>query len=176
MLTGERVRLRQLTQDDAEAHWRWNHDDEVMRWFSTAFPIPLAKFTEGYAERRVMSYENAAFGIETLADERLIGLVMLGDTSHENGDAELDIYIGEKDCWGRGYGTDALRLMCRFGFDRMGLRRIHLWVADENLGAIGAYKKVGFVEEGRARKTFRSKGVWHDMVLMGLLEDELIES
>ncbi len=122
-----------------------------------------------------MSYEKACFGIETLADGRLIGLVMLSDTAHDNGDAEIDIYIGEKDCWGKGYGTEALRLICRFGFDRMGLRRIHLWVVDANVGAIRCYQKVGFVEEGRARKTFRSKGVWHDMVLMGLLEDELIE-
>ncbi|MGC5019555.1 GNAT family N-acetyltransferase [Micromonospora sp. DT47] len=89
------------------------------------------------------------------------------------GDAELDISLGEKVCWGRGYGTEAMRLICRYGFDKMRLHRISLWVADENAAAIRVYTKVGFVEEGRARESFRRDGRWHDMIMMGLLEGEL---
>jgi RimJ/RimL family protein N-acetyltransferase len=55
----------------------------------------------------------------------------------------------------------------------MRLHRITLGVADENAPAIHIYKKVGFVEEGRACESFRRDGRWHDMIMMGLLEDEL---
>jgi len=132
-----------------------------------------AKFVAEYQDRPVPSYDSCTFGIETVDEGRLIGLVGLGDTQHDIGTSELTVYIGETDGRGRGFGTEAVRLMCRYGFDRMGLRRIQLWVADGNAAAIACYLKAGFVEEGRARRTFRSGGVWHDMVLMGLLEDEL---
>lgn len=58
---------------------------------------------------------------------------------------------------------------------RVRLHRITLWVADANTGARRVYEKVGFVEEGRARESFRRDGKWHDMILMGLLEGELQE-
>ena len=82
------------------------------------------------------------------------------------------------DTWGQqkdpfGLMTEALRAANAFVFDRMRLHRIMLWVADGNAPAIHVYQKLGFVEEGRARDTFRRNGQWHDMVLMGLLEGEL---
>ncbi|GGY85794.1 GNAT family N-acetyltransferase [Streptomyces nitrosporeus] len=173
MLTGESVRLRLMDEDDTEAHWRWKHDPDVMRWMDNGYPMTLAQFRAYKAEFPAASYAQIVFGIETLADERLIGLVRLTTDGPEAGGAELDIYIGEKDCWGKGYGTEATRLMCRYGFDTMRLHRVMLWVADANTAAIRAYRKAGFTEEGRARDTVRDGGVWHDSILMGMLEGEL---
>lgn len=167
------MRLRPMEETDAEAHWRWNHDPEVMEWMSTGHPITFDQFAAGYGERYRNSYERLVFGVETVAEDRLIGLVVLSGAEAETGGAEFDIYIGEKDCWGRGYGTEATRLICGYGFAKMRLHRVMLWVADGNAAAIRVYEKVGFVEEGRARDTFRHDGRWHDMVLMGLLEGEL---
>jgi RimJ/RimL family protein N-acetyltransferase len=158
---------------DAETHWRWHNDPEVGQWMSTGYPITLEQFSAGYGDRPRNSYEGLTFGIETLADKRLIGLTRLTETEAETGGAEFDIYIGEKDCWGKGYGTEASRLICRYGFDKMRLHRIDLWVADANTAAIRVYEKVGFVEEGRARDTLRRNGKWHDMLLMSMLEGEL---
>jgi RimJ/RimL family protein N-acetyltransferase len=172
MLIGDLIRFRPMEPDDAEALWRWNNDPEVMRWLSDGYPESLAQTTARHEARERNSYENVLFGIETIAENRLIGLVHLGGAEPETADAELDIYIGEKDCWGRGYGTEATRLICRYGFDKMRLHRITLWVADENAAAIRVYEKIGFVEEGRARESFRRDGKWHDMVLMGLLEGD----
>ncbi|WP_433389329.1 GNAT family N-acetyltransferase [Micromonospora sp. KLBMP9576] len=173
MLAGNLVGLRPMEPDDAAALWRWHSDPDVMRWLDDGYPESLAQVTARYEQRERNSYEHVLFGIETLAEKRLIGLVKLGDAAPETGDAELDIYIGEKECWGRGYGTEATRLICRYGFDKMRLHRITLWVADENAAAIHVYQKVGFVEEGRAREAFRRDGRWHDMIMMGLLEGEL---
>ncbi|GGO62355.1 N-acetyltransferase [Nonomuraea cavernae] len=173
MLTGDLVRLRPMEPSDAAAHHRWNHDPDVMQWFAHSYPVSRERFVDEYADRPKNSYERTVLGIETLADDRLIGLVVLSGAEPETGGAELDIYIGEKDCWGNGYGTEAVRLICRYGFDALRLHRIELWVADENAAAIRVYQKVGFVEEGRARDTLRRNGRWHDMVLMSLLEGEL---
>lgn len=63
--------------------------------------------------------------------------------------------------------------MCRYGFDKMRLHRITLTVVTENQAAHHIYKKVGFVDEGRLRESFRRDGTWYDMYTMGLLENEL---
>lgn len=173
MLTGDLVRLRPLEPSDAAAHHRWNHDPEVMQWFAHGYPASAERFAGEYGERPKNSYERVVLGIETLDGGRLTGVVALTGAEPETGGAELDLYIGEKDCWGRGYGTEASRLICRYGFDAMRLHRIQLWVADENAPAIRVYQKLGFVEEGRARDTLRRHGRWHDMVLMSVLEGEL---
>ncbi|MEV4016772.1 GNAT family protein [Nonomuraea angiospora] len=89
------------------------------------------------------------------------------------GFAELDIQLGEKDVWGRGYAAEAMRLMCRYGFNEMRVHRITLDVAAENTAARRVYERVSFVEEGRVRECFRHDGKRHDMILMGLLKDEL---
>jgi RimJ/RimL family protein N-acetyltransferase len=173
MALGALVRLRAMDASDAEALWRWNHDPEVMRWMYDGYAEPLAKVKKRLEERPSNAYGDALFGIEVLADGMLIGLVRLHGAEPETGCAELDIYLGEKEYWGRGFATDALRTVCRFGFEKMRLHKISLTVVTENHSAHHIYKKIGFVEEGRMRQVFRRDGEWYDQFTMGLLEGEL---
>lgn len=173
MVLGELVKLRAMGPADAEALWRWNHDPDVMRWMDDNHPSTPEHVRKWLEDRPRNSYGDLLLGIETLSDGRLIGLVALHDAQPETGIAELDIYLGEKDHWGKGYATDAMRTVCRYGFDEMRLHKITLTVVTENLGAQRVYRKVGFVEEGRLRQTFRRDGKWYDQFTMGLLEGEL---
>ncbi|WP_413758846.1 GNAT family N-acetyltransferase [Streptomyces sp. MMBL 11-3] len=173
MVLGDTVRLRALEPSEADALWRWNHDPEVMRWMSDGYAQSLAHAHKGLEERPRNAYGDVLFGIEVLADGKLVGLVRLRDAEPETGRAELDIYLGEKEYWGRGHATDAMRTMCRYGFEKMRLHKIALTVVTENHAAHHVYRKVGFVEEGRLRQEFRRDGRWYDMFTMGLLEGEL---
>ncbi|MBL7261000.1 GNAT family N-acetyltransferase [Paractinoplanes lichenicola] len=169
---GELVRLRAMGVDDAEALWRWNHDADVMRWMDEGYAETVAEVAKWLEERPPNAYGDVLFGVE--AEGTLIGLVRLHGAEPEAGIADMDIYLGEKDFWGKGYGTDAVRAVCRYGFHKMRLRKITLTVAAENEGARHIYGKVGFVEEGRLRGTFRSAdGQWADKFTMGLFESEL---
>ena len=84
----------------------------------------------------------------------------------------LGIWIG-RPWWGQGYGTDAVRTLCRFGFEHVNLHRVTLEVNADNAQAIRAYTKVGFREEGRLREAMFVHGERMDTVVMGLLEGEL---
>lgn len=77
MLTGDLVRLRPLEPSDAEAHYRWNHDPDVGQWLAHSYPVSREVFVAEYADRAKNSYERTVVGVETLADDRLIGLVVL---------------------------------------------------------------------------------------------------
>ncbi|MEU0369837.1 GNAT family N-acetyltransferase [Streptomyces sp. NPDC006283] len=176
MVLGERVKLRAMGPEDAEALWRWNHDPDVMRWMNDNHPSTPEHVEKWLAERPRNTYGDLLLGIETRSDAALIGLVALSGAEPETGIAELDIYLGEKEHWGRGYATDAMRTVCRYGFDKMRLHKIKLTVVTENHAAQQVYKKVGFLEEGRLRQSFRRDGVWYDQLAMGLLEGELREA
>ncbi|MGH3921453.1 MAG: GNAT family N-acetyltransferase [Pseudonocardiaceae bacterium] len=169
MVLGELVTLRLMEPSDAEALWRWNHDPDVMRWMDDGYAQPLAQVKKWMEERPRNAYGDVLFGIEVRTDTQLIGLVRLRDAESETGCAELDIYLGEKQYWGRGYATDAMRAICRYGFEKMRLHKIALRVVTEH----HVYQKVGFVDEGRLRQVFRRDGQWYDMFTMGLLEGEL---
>ncbi|MFI5932995.1 GNAT family N-acetyltransferase [Actinoplanes sp. NPDC051494] len=170
---GENVKLRAMGPPDAEALWTWNHDPEVMRWMQENYAQPVERTRTWLEERPRNDYGDVLFGIETLSGGTLIGLVRLHGAEPETGCAVLDIYIGEKDHWGKGYGTDAVRTVCRYGFDKMRLHKVSLTVVAENERARKAYERVGFVVEGRLRSCFRRDGRWHDELTMGLLEGEL---
>lgn len=173
MLTGDLVRLRPVEPEDADAFHRWHNDEEVMRWLQSYYHSSLASDRKRFADRQENSYEKVTFCIETLKDGKLIGVVVLRDADPVNARAEVDIYIGEKDHWGGGYGTDALRTVCRYGFDTMRLHSIELGVVEANERAIKSYKKVGFQVDGRFRQSFFRDGEWYDALLMCVLKDEL---
>jgi RimJ/RimL family protein N-acetyltransferase len=174
IMIGDLVRLRAMEPADAEALWRWNHDPEVMRWMDDGYPQSLARVTRWLTEERGRNeYGDVLLGVEVKAGGQLIGLVRLRDAEPETGCAELDIYLGEKDHWGKGYATDTVRTICRYGFQQMRLHKITLTVVTENEAACRAYRKVGFVQEGRLREVFRRDGRWFDKFTMGLLEGEL---
>jgi RimJ/RimL family protein N-acetyltransferase len=170
---GDLVRLRAMEPSDAEALWRWNHDPEVMRWMDAGYAQSLAQVQKWLTDRPRNDYGDVLFGIEELGDSTLIGLVRLHGAEPETGIADLDIYLGEREYWGKGFATDAVRTACRYGFHHMRLHKITLTVVTENEAAHHIYQKVGFVDEGRLRQAFRREDGWLDKFTMGLLADEL---
>ena len=111
--------------------------------------------------------------IHERATDRLVGTCAFSQLDGENGSALYHITIGEKDAWGRGYGTEATRLMLDHAFGTLGLHRIALFVFEFNERAIRAYRRCGFVVEGRARESIWRDGRWWDELAMSVLETRL---
>jgi RimJ/RimL family protein N-acetyltransferase len=87
-------------------------------------------------------------------------------------DAFVGIAIGERDYWGKGYGTDAMRTILHYGFTEINLRRVTLTVFEYNPRAIRSYEKAGFRHEGRLRQFLNREGRRWDMLYMGILREE----
>ena len=102
----------------------------------------------------------------------MIGSCAFSQVDGENGSAMFHITIGEKDAWGRGYGTEATQLMLDHAFGTLGLHRIALTVFEFNERAIRAYRRCGFLVEGRARESIWRDGRWWDEVAMSVLASE----
>jgi RimJ/RimL family protein N-acetyltransferase len=117
-------------------------------------------------------FSQYTFIIRTLADDRMIGDLGLGGVNWTSGDAWLGIGIGDREYWGKGYGTDAMWQLLRFGFEQLNLRRITLNTFEYNPRGIRCYEKVGFRHEGRERGYLNRFGRRWDLVYMGVLREE----
>ena len=165
--------MRAIEDDDLESIHGLFNDPEVQRTLAVNWLEPLAG-TQEWWERSRGNPGTVALIIETLAGE-LIGACSLEDRNPAARTAALGIWVA-KPFWGQGYGTDAIRTLCRFGFEEMNLQRVGLSVYDINLRGVRAYEKVGFKEEGRARRAHFIDGRYVDVIRMGLLAEELLEA
>ena len=171
-LEGELVRLRAREEADAALMYRWVNDWATIQYLGQRYPRSHA-FEAKWVTSGDPSYAHSQFVIETLADRTPIGWLGLHDATPENRCAGLGIAIGEQAFLEGGYGTDAMRVACRFGFEMMNLNRIELTVYDWNPRAIRVYEKVGFRTEGVVRDGIFKAGKWNQLVFMGLLRGEL---
>lgn len=103
--------------------------------------------------------------------EEFVGYVTLRDEQAKNRDGDIAIMIVQK-YWSKGYGTEVMKFVVDYAFRSLGLHRVSLGVFAINDRGINLYKKLGFVEEGRIRKSQWIDGAWHDVILMGILEEE----
>jgi RimJ/RimL family protein N-acetyltransferase len=154
---------------DAEAQHRWMNDPEVTRHLGWRYPISSYAVAQRLEGAAAMTFANPRFSVERRDTGELVGYGSLRDVTPESRNAELDLVIGERSAWGQGFGTDAAATLCRFGFERMGLHRVHLFVVSTHVAAIRAYEKAGFEHEGTIRHRFFKRGQWHDCHLMARL-------
>ncbi|MCU0483996.1 MAG: GNAT family N-acetyltransferase [Chloroflexi bacterium] len=171
-IPGRLVVLRRHLPANLAAFRRWYADPEIGR---------LARYRDGpmaagdidrFFQARLAGAGSFAMAIHLRDTERLIGSCALSQLDGDNGSALFHITIGEQDCWGRGYGTEATRLMVDHAFGTLGLHRVGLSVFAFNERAIRAYRRVGFVEEGRAREAIWRDGAFWDEIQMSILEHE----
>lgn len=173
ILAGERVRLRGVRDDDLPVLATWEMDAGRMATLSNwVAPPSQAGAKERIAKWTANQEDDLGFAIETLEDPPvLVGSLGLWGARPKDRCATLGIALG-RDYIGRGYGTDAVRVIVGYGFREMGLHRIQLIVAPFNPAGIRAYQKAGFVEEGRHRESVWHDGRWYDEVLMSILDHE----
>jgi RimJ/RimL family protein N-acetyltransferase len=172
MIEGRLVRLRAVEPSDATNLYRWINDREVTRNLMARYPYSRA-FEDDWVTgaTKASEFGDARFAIDTL-DGTHIGNCGLHHGRPEDRHAELGIMIGEKEYWNRGYGTDAVQTLVRFGFEQMNLNKVSLGVFETNERAQAVYRKLGFVEEGRAREDYYQDGRYWDIIRMSILRRE----
>ena len=170
-LIGERIYLRPLEREDAPLLRQWINDPEVIRTLDVHRPRNLPA-EELFIEQWAKSETAVSLGIALPADDRLIGTVWLHSIDARHRRAVFGIYVGDKQEWRKGYGTEAMRLMTRHAFETLNLNRVMLQVHEFNPGAIRLYEKLGFRREGTLRRAHFSSGRYWDSHVMAILREE----
>lgn len=170
VLVGSRVRLRPFREDDLDALWQMLCDEEGNRLTGThtAFTREAA---EQWYRSRGQDTDRLDLAIATLEDDTCVGEVVINDLDAGNRSCGFRISLTGPSQYGRGYGTEATRLLMAHAFE-VGVHRVELEVFDFNPRARHVYEQVGFVVEGIRRDALLWDGEYHDAIVMGLLSHE----
>lgn len=163
-----KIFLRLMTVEDTDDIVSWRNSEAVRKRF-----IYQASFTREshlhWIETKINTGEVVQMIICRQEDEKPVGSVYIRDIDHTHHKGEYGIFIGEEDARGKGYGSEAAKLMVRYAFEEMGLHRLFLRLFADNIAALKSYENAGFQKEALLRDDVCIDGEYRDIILMGII-------
>ena len=170
--SGKLVTLRDVQMEDLPAVWEWENDSEMGLYLNAD---PGKRMSMDEVRRRYHQYRTdptSGLFIICKLDGTPIGMLGFDRLYRDIGSCRLFIGIGVKENWGQGYGTDAMRVVLRYFFREVLLRKVQLSCYDFNTRAISSYRKCGFEVEGVRRNIAYVHGEWCDSIEMAISIDQ----
>ena len=171
-MIGKKCYLSPMNVNDAEKFTEWLNDLEITKYL-ILYPTIISLENEKAALEKLSKEHN--YSIIDNETNELIGNCGFGSINHINQTAETGIFIGNKNYWNKGYGTEALSLLLDYGFRALNLHNISLCVYSFNERAQRSYEKIGFKIIGRKREALLRDLKRHDVILMDILKNEFYE-
>lgn len=151
--------LEPLNSEERKRINAWDKDPEVSKYRE------VENFTETESK-------SIGFGIHDKTSSKLIGSIDISSIDIKNKHAEIGMAIGDKNYWGKGYGTDTVNIILDYCFSKLGLNKVYLDVWEENKRAINCYLKCGFKKDGVLRQHVRKDNKYHHKWVMSILKRE----
>lgn len=164
----ETVFLRKISSDDTENIIKWRNSDFVRSNFIFQKLFTVSS-QEKWIEKEINTGHVVQFIIVDKYLDKDVGCVYLRDIDNDFKKAEYGIFIGEKDAFGRGIGTQAAKLIVAYAFEKLQLHKVFLRVFADNHIAIHSYKKAGFVQEGYFKDDVFVNSSYRDMIFMSII-------
>ena len=165
-LKGEHIYLSPVNPDDYEIYTKWLNDENITKYLTIHNSYVSINGEKDFLNN---AYKNEFVYAIVKNDDTLLGNIGLHDLDYKNGTATLGIFIGDDNNLGKGYGSEAIKLLLDFAFGELRFHSIMLTVYDFNERAQKAYKKCGFKEFGRRHEALYRNGEYHDIVYMEII-------
>ena len=174
MILGDTMRLRAIEKEDLPRFVTWLNDPDVCRYLTLYNPLSQAQEEKWFENILNRPVEEQPLVIEIQVDKawESVGNISFLNMDQHSRNAELGLFIGKKNFWGKGIGTKAIGLMLDYGFKTLNFHRIYLRVFEQNKRGIRCYEKVGFHHEGSMREAQFLDGEYVDVLLMSILRKE----
>ncbi|MBN1545541.1 MAG: GNAT family N-acetyltransferase [Syntrophaceae bacterium] len=171
-LQSERIYLRKIRLTDAnEDYCRWMNDSDVTRYIeSRFFPCDINSLKKNIRQK-LQDRDSVFLAIVRNDTEQHIGNIKLGPIDWTHRLADIGVLIGEKNCWGKGYATEAIGLVVKFAFRELNLHKLTAGFYAANKGSQQAFLKNGFVVEGTRAQHRLCEGRYMDTIILGLLNE-----
>lgn len=170
MIVGEKVTLRALNLEDSKIILRWVNNPNLKHLTGTVYPVSDIEHDSWY-KAKINDSRDKVFGIQFNQNNMLLGVIGFKNIDYINRNAELYVYIGEEDYWGKGIGSEAISMLIKFSFEELNFHRVYLSVFSYNTRAIKSYEKVGFKVEGILKESVFRQGKYHDKNLMAIINE-----
>jgi RimJ/RimL family protein N-acetyltransferase len=173
-LQGDQVYLRPISIEDTELYFRMLFNEETRRLTGTQKCFTREQVRQ-YIEGKAQDSSGVLMLIALTENDTVIGDIQLLEIHPFNRSCYIRIAIDNLIHQGKGYGTEAMKLMLDYAFGDLNLHRIELNVYSYNERAIHVYERLGFKKEGVQRDALFYNHQYHDSIIMSMLEDEYRE-
>jgi RimJ/RimL family protein N-acetyltransferase len=170
-LEGERIRLRAPAGEDLSTFARWFADPEVTRYLLRRYP-PSPAQEVGWLEDMARSEKDLVWAVVRKDGGLVVGVIGLHRIDWQHRHAWIEIVLGERSAWGKGYATEAMRLGADHAFHELGLEKVLASVYRGNERSIGMAEKLGYRQCGLLRRNAFFAGEWHDEWLGEILRED----
>jgi len=144
------------------------NDPDVTKYTESRFTRHTLESVRDYVKSISGSSQDYLYGIYT--KEHIGNIKLHVDEHHNLGD--IGIIIGDKNEWGKGYATEAIKAVTEHGFDKIGLHKISAGIYANNLGSVKAFKSAGYVQDGMHERTYLSGGNYVNEIVMSRWNNE----
>lgn len=176
ILEGKRIYLREIKVEDVNQNYcGWMNDPDVNKYLESRFAAHSIVSLKKYVKNIISDRLNVFFAIILKTENKHIGNIKLGPINNVHNVADIGIIIGEKDCWGKGYATEAINLVVNYAFTRLNLHKITAGCYATNKGSLNAFLKAGFSQEGVRKQHCFSDGKYVDDIVLGIIKSEKIQ-
>lgn len=171
--TRAKIYLAPLEETDLAQSRVWVNDKSLWPLILRCLPV-TSKDQKNWYRALVSDPAKVVFAVRTIREKKHVGNTGFYEIDPVHRRARFWILIGEKEDWGKGYGTEVVQKMVAYGFENLNLNRIYLDVSEENQPAIAIYKKNGFSEEGLFREHYLIEGRYRNVLRMALLKKDYV--
>ena len=172
-LSTKRLLLRQITHEDNKKLLEVLSDENTCKYLTHNAVNDISKINKLILgiQRFFEEKQRIRWGIAIKDQNNIIGHCGFFEIDNINSCAEIS-YCLKSEFWAKGFMTEALNEMLKFGFNNYGLNRIVAKVVEDNIGSIKTLEKLGFVKEGLSQKSFHKNDQSHDLIIYSLLKSE----
>jgi len=172
LIRGERILLRPLGIEEAEGSYlQWMNDPQVTRHLESRFRTWSGADLKAYIQKQAESEASSGVLAVVRCDNYAhIGNIKLEPINWTHRTASVGLMIGAAEARGKGFGTEAIRLVVEYAFQQLGLRKLTAGIYASNHASIKAFVAAGFVVEGRQREQWQDEDDYVDGVLVGILQ------
>ena len=166
------VYLRALEPDDYLTSIKWRNDDQIWSLLGGEKYFVSERYEKKWIEDAIFDSNNIRLAVCLKADNRYIGNVSITNINKSNRSGISNILIGNRDCWGKGVGSEAYRLLLEYAFNEKGFHRIEALVLESNVASIKMHQKCGYKIEGTLRDSVFKNGRWQNQILLSIIEKD----
>lgn len=175
MEQNNRVFLRALEPEDYKVSVIWRNDDEIWSMLGGRKYFVSSAYEKKWIEDTIFSGKDVKLAVCKIENNQYIGNAYLTDIDYVNRNARSHILIGNKDCWGQGYASEATKLLLSYAFNELGLHRVQALVLESNVASLNMHKKCGYVQEGILRDSVWKNGSFQSQVVLSILSTEFVK-
>lgn len=169
ILVGERIYLRLITPDDFGRSMEFLNDQQVTQYMQKPYPQTIESMESYY---KAMQKPNLYLAICLIDTDIHVGNISLRDNSADKYYSEISIVIGDKEQWGKGYGTEAIKLLIDHCFRKRDIHKLRAGAVFQNKGCIKAFLNAGFNLESHEFEAVYSDGAWRDIAIMSMFKKD----